>query len=245
MELLRALADSASKLCCAHRELAAATAAATATATESNTVADTVDGLVEHPEPVPEQQQRQQEQAQRFPCTTALSREQHKSGLGALHDIVTDAVTERRGTSVLMCCNVSTDGRIWHEALPSLAQWQYSGRTPVLVEICTTTTDCFGELFNQILRRLHVDTSLAPAEVHKQLKAMLTKTEHSGSGTEEPMIVLALHNYMPGYLVAELQLCEMANTPNSRVIVVVEYDDPYDVYKRRELHLQLQHIVTI
>jgi hypothetical protein len=127
---VRALRDRAGKLCSAHRELAAANAATTATAAESDAIPD--GGLDERREPVPEQQQ---EQVQRSVSPCQLSREQLESELGALHDIVTGAVTERRGTSVLMCRNGSTNNPIWDEALPSLAQLQYSGLKPVLVDI--------------------------------------------------------------------------------------------------------------
>jgi hypothetical protein len=186
---VRALTDRASKLCSSYRERAAATAATTATAAESDAILD--GGLDERPRSV-------------SPCP--LSREELESELGALHDIVTSAVTERRGTSVLMCRNGSAIRAIFDEALPSLAQLQYSGLKPVLVGIHSSQGLDAGALFFDILRKLHrvigstFDTSLAPAEVCTQLKALLTKTAHSGSGRSsgdggaEPMILLKLHD---------------------------------------------------
>jgi hypothetical protein len=117
-----------------------------------------------------------------------------------------------------------------------------------------------GALFFDILRRLHrvigstFDTSLAPAEVCTQLKALLTKTEHSGSGRSsgdggaEPMILLKLHDIaeLRGSLCEELQqLFDTANAPNSGVIVVAQFFGTYVDYDDTDLELQLQHTITI
>jgi hypothetical protein len=196
--------------------------AAAATATESDTIPADADGLVQ---------------------------------LGALHGIVTGAVTERRGTSVLVCRNGSTEYETWCKALSSLTQLQYSGLKPVLVDINLLMMRDEGILNVQILEGLHkvigstVKPTSALAESRKHLKALLTKTEHSGSGTEEPMIVMKLLRVgdlkysTAGWL---QQFCEMANAPNSRLIVLVaQVFGTYVEYDDTDLELQLQHTITI